>query len=74
MLFFLHLRPYPPIRPLINKAEQGFRHGVAAATLGAGHRRGMCRGLPFDVEGLEDVAAVIAFEFFLSSNHSCFGF
>lgn len=74
MLFFLHLRPYPPICPLINKAEQGFRHGVAAAALGAGHRRGICRGLPFDVEGLEDVTTVITYEFFLSSNHSCFGF
>ena len=71
MLFFLHLRTYPSIRPLINKAEQGFRHGVAPATNRAGHRRGIYRGLPFDVEGLEDVAAVIAFEFYLSSYHSC---
>ena len=40
---------------------------MAAAALGAGHRLGICRGLPFDVEGLEGVAAVVAFECFLSS-------
>ena len=45
---------------------------MAAATLGAGHRLGVCRGLPFDVKSLEGVAAVIAFEFGCASEHSIF--
>ena len=66
--------PYPPIHPLVNKAEQGLWHSVAAATLGAGHGLGICRGLPFDVESFENVASVIAFECCRSSYHSsqCF--
>ena len=34
--------------PLFHKGEQGLWLGVAAATLGAGHRLGIGRGLPFD--------------------------
>ena len=58
----------------MNKPKQGLWHGVAAAALWVGHRLGVRRGLPFDVEGLEDVAAVIAFELLHTSYHSsnCF--
>ena len=66
-LYIVDFLPYPAIYLFGEKGEQGLWHGVAAATLGARHRLGIDRGLPFDVEGLEDVAAVIAFECFLSS-------
>ena len=69
---FLHLFPYLPVCPFLHKREQGLWHGVAAATLGAGHRLGIYRCLPFDVEGLEGVAAVIAFECCYSSQHTLF--
>ena len=64
---FLHLFPYLPVCPFLHKREQGLWHGVAAATLGATHRLGIHRCLPFDVEALESVAAVIAFECCYSS-------
>ena len=66
-LFIVNFLPYLAIYPFLHKGEQGLWHGVAAATLGARHRLGIDRGLPFDVEGLESVAAVVAFECFLSS-------
>ena len=66
-LYIVDFLPYPAIYLFGEKGEQGLWHGVAAATLGAGHRLGIGRCLPFDVEGLESVAAVVAFECFLSS-------
>ena len=66
-LFIVNFLPYLAIYPFLHKGEQGLWHGVATAAVGAGHRHGIYRCLPFDVEGLEDVAAVIAFECFLSS-------
>ena len=44
----LHLFPNLPVCPFFHKGKQGLWHGVAAATLGAGHRLGIGRGLPFD--------------------------
>ena len=66
-LIIVDFLPYLAIYPFLHKGEQGLWHSVAAAAVGAGHRLGIGRGLPFDVEGLENVAAVIAFECFLSS-------
>ena len=66
-LYIVDFLPYPAIYLFGEKGEQGLWHGVAAATLGAGHRLGIYRCLPFDVEGLEGVAAVIAFECCYSS-------
>ena len=68
----LHFFPNLSVDPFIHKGEQGLWHGVAAATLGATHRLGIYRCLPFDVEALESVAAVIAFECCYSSQHTLF--
>ena len=66
-LIIVDLFPYLPVYPILHKRELGLWHSVAAAAVGAGHRLGIYRCLPFDIEGLEDVATVIAFECFLSS-------
>ena len=66
-LFIINFLPYLAIYPFGEKGEHGLWHSVAAAIVGTGHRLGIYRCLPFDFESLEGVAAVVAFECFLSS-------
>ena len=66
-MLLLHLCPDSLIHPFIQKREPRVWHGVATAALGAGHRCGVGRGIPLDVEALEGVAAVVAFEYGCSS-------
>ena len=71
-LFIVDFLPYLAIYPFGEKGEHGLWHSVAAATVGAGHRHGIYRGLPFDVHGPECVTADITFECCYSSMHTCF--
>ena len=71
-LFIINFLPYLAIYPFGEKGEHGLWHSVAAATVGAGHRHGIYRGLPFDVHGPECVTADITFECCYSSMHTCF--
>ena len=67
--FLFHFLPYPLVCTLVEKVEQGFWHGVAAATFGTGHRLRKYRGLIFDIETLKYAAAVVAFELNFPSYH-----
>ena len=69
-LFIINFLPYLAIYPFGEKGEHGLWHSVAAATVGAGHRHGIYRGLPFDVHGPECVTADITFECCYSSMHT----
>ena len=71
-LFIINFLPYLAIYPFGEKGEHGLWHSVAAATVGAGHRHGIYRGLPFDVHCPECVTADITFECCYSSMHTCF--
>ena len=66
-LFLVHHFPYRLVCLPVSTSEEGDGHGVAAAAAGAGHRLGICRGGKLYVKRLEGVAAVVAFECFLSS-------
>ena len=62
--------PYLLVCLAVSASEEGDGHGVAAAAFRAGHGLGVCRGGKLYVKLLKGVAAVVAFEFCLSSYHS----